>query len=213
MALKITKQQYGQLIREIEKSLKDNISGGGLYDFGAPDAYEAHPMGALQFWVADPDMEGGGFFSSIGKAFRNVYGALKNSGVIDKAKDAALKKGRELGGQAISAAAQKVDQAASQRGFDTSGLTAKAAGRAHEALHDAEGHAQKLMNTTQASLEKKAGIDGSGMYQSGRGMYLSGGGGGFISAPRHTPGLPKGATLVGNFNHLQLAGKGPTGGY
>jgi hypothetical protein len=79
-------------------------------------------------------MEGGGFFSSIGKAFKNVYSALKKSGVIDKAKDAALKKGRELGGEAISAAAKRVESEAGKRGYDISGLTQKGVERAHSAL-------------------------------------------------------------------------------
>ena len=34
---------------------------------------------------------------------------VKSSGIIDKGKDALLKKGRELGGEAISAAAKKVE--------------------------------------------------------------------------------------------------------
>ena len=66
------------------------------------------------------DSLGGGFFSSIGNAFKKVYGALKKSGVIDKAKDAALKKGRELGGKAIDAAAKKVESEASKRGLEQS---------------------------------------------------------------------------------------------
>lgn len=107
MALKITKKQYAHLIREISDALKSNISGGGMYDFAAPEVYEHHPMSQVQFWVADDEMDGGGFFSSIGKAFKSVYSALKNSGVVDKAKDAALKKGRELGGQAIPCAIYK----------------------------------------------------------------------------------------------------------
>jgi hypothetical protein len=56
-------------------------------------------MSQVKFWVADGSMQGGGFFSSIGKAFKSVYKALKNTGVVDKAKQAALSKGRELGGQ------------------------------------------------------------------------------------------------------------------
>ena len=52
-------------------------------------------------------MKGGGFFSKIGDAFKHVYKAVKSSGIIDKGKDALLKKGRELGGEAISAAAKK----------------------------------------------------------------------------------------------------------
>jgi hypothetical protein len=100
MALSITKKQYAHLIREISDALKDNIRGGGMYDFAAPEIYSEHPMSQVKFWVADGTMQGGGFFSSIGKAFKSVYKALKNTGVVDKAKQAALSKGRELGGQA-----------------------------------------------------------------------------------------------------------------
>ena len=56
---------------------------------------------------------------------------MKSSGVIDKAKDAVLKKGRELGGQAIDAAAKKVESEVSKRGLDVSKLTAAAVGKAH----------------------------------------------------------------------------------
>jgi hypothetical protein len=37
MALKITKAQYAHLIREISDALKDDIKGGGMYDFSAPE--------------------------------------------------------------------------------------------------------------------------------------------------------------------------------
>jgi hypothetical protein len=68
MALKITKAQYAHLIREISDALKDDIKGGGLYDFAAPEVYSEHPMSQVKFWVADGSMQGGGFFSSIGMA-------------------------------------------------------------------------------------------------------------------------------------------------
>eukprot|EP01047_Picozoa_sp_COSAG01_P073702 COSAG01_NODE_12092_length_1802_cov_72.655901_5_plen_64_part_01 len=32
-----------------------------------------HPAMDMPFWVHDSQMEGSGFFSSIGKAFKNVY--------------------------------------------------------------------------------------------------------------------------------------------
>jgi hypothetical protein len=63
-------------------------------------------------------MQGGGFFSSIGKAFKSVYKALKNTGVVDKAKQAALSKGRELGGQAIAAAAKRTTSGRGCGGID-----------------------------------------------------------------------------------------------
>jgi hypothetical protein len=44
MALKITKAQYAHLIREISDALKDDIEGGGMYDFSAPEVYSEHPM-------------------------------------------------------------------------------------------------------------------------------------------------------------------------
>jgi hypothetical protein len=53
------------LIREISDALKDNIKGGGMYDFAAPEVYSEHPMSQVKFWVADGTMQGGGFFSSI----------------------------------------------------------------------------------------------------------------------------------------------------
>jgi hypothetical protein len=40
MALSITKKQYAHLIREISDALKDNIKGGGMYDFSAPETEE-----------------------------------------------------------------------------------------------------------------------------------------------------------------------------
>jgi hypothetical protein len=153
-----------------------------MYDFGAPETLELHPAMDMPFWVHDSQMEGGGagFFSSIGKAFKNVYmySALKKSGVIDKAKDAALKKGRELGGEAInrSRAAKRAEPEAGKRGYDISGLTQKGVERAHSALHDAEGHAEKLLNKAQSKIEKKAGLSGDGLYQAGNGMLMTGNG-------------------------------------
>jgi hypothetical protein len=163
-------------------------------------------------------MEGGGFFSSIGKAFKNVYSALKKSGVIDKAKDAALKKGRELGGEAINRAAKRVESEAGKRGYDISGLTQKGVERAHSALHDAEGHAEKLLNRAQSKIESKAGLKGDGLYQAGNGMLLAGNGmfqagrgSTFVTQPLMTPGIPKGSTMVGQANHVPF--RMPAGGY
>ena len=53
MALKITKKQYAHLIREISDALKSNISGGGMYDFSAPETYEFHPMSQVLLRTAD----------------------------------------------------------------------------------------------------------------------------------------------------------------
>jgi hypothetical protein len=44
MALKITKAQYAHLIREISDALKDNITGGRMYDFSALEVYSEHPI-------------------------------------------------------------------------------------------------------------------------------------------------------------------------
>ena len=65
--MELNKKQYAHLIRDIEKSIKDSfeITGGGLYDFSAPETLERHPLSKVEFWVADDDFEGGGFFSSI----------------------------------------------------------------------------------------------------------------------------------------------------
>ena len=216
--LKLSKAQYAELIRDIEDTLKKHMVGSGRYDFGAPETLELHPVMDMPFWVHDSEMEGGGFFSSVGKAFKNVYSALKNSGVIDKAKDAALKKGRELGGQAINAAAKKVESEASKRGFDVSNLTRQGVERAHEALHDAEGHAEKLLNKAQSRIEERAGLKGDGLYQagdgmvlSGNGMYQAGRGTSFVVQPMITPGIPKGSMMVGQANHVPS--RLPAGGY
>jgi hypothetical protein len=216
--LKLSKSQYAELIRDIEDTLKTHMSGSGLYDFGAPETMDLHPAMDMPFWVHDSQMEGSGFFSSIGKAFKNVYSALKKSGVIDKAKDAALKKGRELGGEAISAAAKRVESEAGKRGYDISGLTQKGVERAHSALHDAEGHAEKLLNRAQTKIESKAGLSGDGLYQTGNGMIMSGNGmfqagrgSTFVTQPLMTPGIPKGSTMVGQANHLPF--RMPAGGY
>ena len=92
--------------------------------------------------------------------------------MIDKAKDAALKKGRELGGEAINRATKRVESEAGKRGYDISSLTQKGVERAHSAPHDAEGHAEKLLNRAQSKIEKKAGLSGDGLYQAGNGMLL-----------------------------------------
>ena len=84
--LKLSKNQYAHLVRDIERLLKEHMSGGGLYDFSAPETLEYHPLSSLEFWVEDPEMEGGGFFSSIKKAANHVWGALQKSGIIDKGK-------------------------------------------------------------------------------------------------------------------------------
>eukprot|EP01048_Picozoa_sp_COSAG05_P034406 COSAG05_NODE_14368_length_398_cov_31.702341_1_plen_38_part_10 len=35
--LKLSKNQYAHLVRDIERLLKEHMSGGGLYDFSAPE--------------------------------------------------------------------------------------------------------------------------------------------------------------------------------
>ena len=165
--MELNKKQYAHLIRDIEKSIKDSfeITGGGLYDFSAPETLERHPLSKVEFWVADDDFEGGGFFSSIGNAFKHVYGALRKSGVIDKAKNAALKAGGDLGNKAINAAAQKVDAVAKSKGFDTSRITSAAVGKAQNALTQAQGHAADLMDQADSKL------GGNGMYMEGGHFY------------------------------------------
>ena len=220
--LKLSKTQYANLIREIEKSLKKSLTGGGG-DFAAPDTVPY--INDIEFWVEDDSFSGGGFFSSIGKAFKNVYSSLKKSGIIDKAKDAALKKGRELGAQAIDSAAKVAEKKAAEKGFDISKVTKEAASRAHEYLHDAEGFAAKKIDEGQKAMEKKAGVSGSGIYRAGdvngsglyqagdvngSGMYQPGimrGSGlgsnsGFVRAPVFTPGIPKNAMRVSQTHHL-----------
>ena len=123
--LKLSKNQYAHLVRDIERLLKEHMSGGGLYDFSAPETLEYQPLSSLEFWVEDPEMEGGGFFSSIKKAANHVWGALQKSGIIDKGKDKLMKAGRELGGKAIDAAAKKADEVAKSKGFDASNITSK----------------------------------------------------------------------------------------
>jgi hypothetical protein len=228
--LKLSREQYAFLIRDIEKSLKSHVTGGA-FGFEPPDTMPY--LHDLTFFVEDDRFQGGGFFSSIGKAFKKVYGALKKSGVIDKAKDAALKKGRELGGKAIDAAAKKVESEAAKRGVDVSRFTEAAASKAHEHLHEAEGHLSKKLDEGQKKLERKAGVEGSGhgkhfrggdmyeagspggsgMYQTrgpgGSGMYRAQPGGGsmygasYIHAPT-TYGIPRGAMQVSATNHLHF---------
>ena len=221
--LRLSRAQYASLIKSIEESLRKHVSGGGG-DFTPPDMVPyIHDM---SFFVQDDRFEGGGFFSSIGKAFKKVYGALKSSGVIDKAKDAALKKGRELGGKAIDAAAKKVESEASKRGLDVSKITQAAASKAHEHLHEAEGHLAKRLDQGQSALEKRAGISGSGhsrmhgkghgkthfrggdMFEmGGNGMYQMQGRGDafapqtFIRAPTSYP-VPRSAMQVSSTHHL-----------
>ena len=218
--LKLSKNQYAHLVRDIERLLKEHMSGGGLYDFSAPETLEYHPLSSLEFWVEDPEMEGGGFFSSIKKAANHVWGALQKSGIIDKGKDKLMKAGRELGGKAIDAAAKKADEVAKSKGFDASDITSKLAGRAHEALHDAEGHAQSLLDRGEAEVGKR--LKGNGLYMSGNGNYQAGsfdGGGlymsgnGFATSAYGTPGIPKGAYRVSAAHHLGAHPQVAAGGY
>jgi hypothetical protein len=183
--LKLSKSQYAELIRDIEDTLKTHMSGSGLYDFGAPETMDLHPAMDMPFWVHDSQMEG--------------------SGVIDKAKDAALKKGRELGGEAISAAAKRVESEAGKRGYDISGLTQKGVERAHSALHDAEGHAEKLLNRAQTKIESKAGLSGDGLYQTGNGMIMSGNG--MFQAGRGSTFVTRAHRFL--TDHQQIAGSKP----
>jgi len=236
--MELNKKQYAHLIRDIEKSIKDSfeITGGGLYDFSAPETLERHPLSKVEFWVADDDFEGGGFFSSIGNAFKHVYGALRKSGVIDKAKDAALKAGSDLGNKAIGAAAQKIDAVAKSKGFDTSRITSAAVGKAQNALTQAQGHAADLMDQADSKLGGNGmympqGLQsGSGMYQSqGRGMVMTGQGmyqaghfqgagliqtgSGYVSAPVHNVGMPPNARIVAPLEHLNSYNQVAAGGY
>eukprot|EP01043_Picozoa_sp_COSAG02_P081694 COSAG02_NODE_20095_length_848_cov_59.395194_2_plen_142_part_00 len=140
------------------------------------------------------------------------------------AKDAALKKGREIGGKAIDAATKKVESEAGKRGVDISKFTEAAAAKAHEHLHEAEGHLSKKLDDAQKKLERKAGVSGSGhgrrhirggdMYEvgepQGSGMYRAhkpGGGAMYGASYIHAPtsyGIPRGAMEVSHTNHLQF---------
>ena len=40
---------------------------------GTTETLELQPATDMLFWVHDSQMEGGGFFSSIGKAFKNAW--------------------------------------------------------------------------------------------------------------------------------------------
>ena len=220
--LKLTRAQYASLIKSIEESLRKHVSGGGG-DFTPPDMVPY--IHDVSFFVQDDRFGGGGFISDMGKTFKKVYSALKHSGVIDKAKDVALKKGRELGAKAIDAAAKKVESEASKRGFDVSKIAQAAASKAHEHLHDAEGHLAKKLDQGQSALEKRAGISGSGYSMHGKGhgkhhfrggdMYEMGGTGmyqmqgrgdafapqTFIRAPTSYP-VPRSAMQVSSTHHL-----------
>ena len=225
--LKLSRAQYAHLIRDIETSLKKSVTGGS---FEPPDTIPY--VHDLSFWVDDDRFQGGGFLTSLGKTINSVWGALKKTGVIDKAKSAALKKGRELGGKAIDAAAKKVEREAAKRGVDVSKFTEAAAAKAHEHLHEAEGHLAKKLDEGQAALEKKVGVSGSGhgrhhmrggdMYEAGSpggsgmyraskpggsGMYRAqpGGGSMYGASYIHAPttyGIPRGAREVSATNHL-----------
>ena len=224
--MELNKKQYAHLIRDIEKSIKDSfeITGGGLYDFSAPETLERHPLSKVEFWVADDEFEGGGFFSSIGNAFKHVYGALRKSGVIDKAKDAALKAGSDLGNKAINAAAQKVDAVAQSKGFDTSRITSAAVGKAQNALSQAQGHAADLMDQADNKLGGNGMYmsQGRGMVMTGQGMYQAGHfqgagliqtGSGYVSAPVHNVGMPPNARIVAPLEHLNSYNQVAAGGY
>jgi len=211
--LVFSKKQYATLVRQIEAALrrfhKAGMKGGGPYDFSAPEMFDAHPLGAVPFYVVDPALEGGGFWSSMGKAARHVWGALKKSGVIEKGKDLALKTGRELGGKAIEAATHKLDDVAKSRGVNISGVTRAAAERAHEALHDAEGHAATALDKVETAVDKRIG--GQGLRLTGSGINLAGTG--FALMPSRTPGIPKNAMLVSQSHHLAAHPQVAAGGY
>ena len=220
----ISKAQYAGMIREIEDLIKKKhaqwhaMSGSGRFDLSAPETIDMHPLSDMPFWVHDDMMEGGGFFSSIGNAFKNVYKAMKSSGMVDKAKDALLKKGRELGADAVNAAAAKAEAAAASKGYDISHLTKQGVERAHDALHKAEGHADKLLSKAERRLDSTMGLKGDGLMQTGDGMVMSGDGmfmvgrgAGFKVQPLRTPGIPKGSMMVGEANHIPY--RMPAGGY
>ena len=108
-------------------------------------------------------------------------------------------------------------------------FTEAAAAKAHEHLHEAEGHLAKKLDEGPAALEKKVGVSGSGhkrfrggdMYEMGQtqgsgmkkhhggGMYRAGPDGGslygasYIHAPT-SYGIPRGAVQVSATNHLQF---------
>ena len=104
--------------------------------------------------------------------------------------------------QAIDAAAKKADEVAKSKGFDASNITSKLAGRAHEALHDAEGHAQSLLDRGEAEVGKR--LKGNGLYMSGNG---------FATSAYGTPGIPKGAYRVSAAHYLGAHPQVAAGGY
>ena len=220
---KISKKEYGELVKQIAAKLrKHGMSGSGMYDFAAAETY-VEQLPDIPFYIHVDSMSGGGVKDSLKAVAKRVMQHFKDSGMADKVKDAAHKQMKEVGSKAIDKLADKVNSEAEKRGHDISHLTKRGQEAAQKALADSEG-LKKVMDTAHSQLEKKVGLSGNGMAvagsnlaQTGDGMHVSGSGhyygsgSGFLMRPSMTPGIPQGSMHVSAANHIPS--RMPAGGY
>jgi hypothetical protein len=227
---KLSKAQYGELIREIQKAIKKHaMKGGGMYDFAAAETY-VEQLPDLPFYVHVDGMEGGGIKDSLKAAAKRVYKAVMGN---DNVK-AALAQGKDkLAGKALDVGKKAIDklgEEAEKRGA-SSMVTAMVTDRAKDALAKSEGSLKSQINKAAGKLEKHVGLDGDGLTLAGRGMHVAGSGlhqtghgmkvsgsghyhggaSGFITRSSATPGIPAGSMQVGFTNHI--SSRMPAGGY
>jgi hypothetical protein len=227
---KLTKAQYGDLVREIQRAIKKHaMKGGGVYDFAAAETY-IDKLPDIPFYIHVDGMEGGGVKDSLKKVAKRVYEHAKGNkhvrDVVEKGKDKLTGKAIEVGKKAID----KLGKEAEKRGVP-SFMTAKVTDRAKDALEKSEGTLKSQMDKAAGKLEKHVGLEGDGLTLAGRGMqpagsglmqtghgmrvsgsgHYHGGASGFVTRSSMTPGIPAGSMQVGFNNHI--SSRMPAGGY
>lgn len=150
----ISKQQYGDLVRAVQKQIQANgMKGGGRFDFSAAETY-VEQLPEIPFYIHVDSMDGGGKIKDSLKAL----GKRVLKATLKKGAEVVADKGVDLGKKAI----EKLGKAAEKVGVPSS-IASAATDRAEKALEGAEGPIKEKVMKAEKQLEKKLGLEGDGI--------------------------------------------------
>jgi hypothetical protein len=146
---KLTKAQYGDLVREIQKAIKKHaMKGGGMYDFAPAETY-VDQLPEIPFYVHVEGMAGGGKTS-----LRDVARRVLKAQMVNKAGKATVSVGKK--------AIDKLADEAEKRGVPEF-VTNRVGDVAKKALEKSEGSIKGQLDKAATKMESKLGLDGDGI--------------------------------------------------
>tara|TARA_Y100001972_G_scaffold23605_1_gene28397 strand:+ start:8062 stop:8877 length:816 start_codon:yes stop_codon:yes gene_type:complete len=181
--LKLTEDQYAQIVRQMEGGMRKLMKGGGdelsLPYMELQNQLEMHPLADMILMV---EMEGGGFMDTIkniGSQIWKKYGKEAVRKGTSAAKDVAKSAVKDAMADGTQAAAKGIGKWAKdtgkKHGIDTDqfGVQDKLDSMAKTATDMGQAHADKLIDKGFDKIDKT--LEGSGMQMAGNGhMYGKG---------------------------------------